>query len=107
MRVLRPETSKSPAGSRERERKLGALSHISGLGTFLALCDLEFHLVPFLQTFITFRHDSTVVHKYIRPFLPPDKSVAFSVVEPLHCAFHTLPLTGLRTGTRRVTIRVC
>jgi hypothetical protein len=73
-----------------RREALGYFSNSSygiGLGTFLALNDVEFHLVPFFQTLVSIELDSTVMDKHVRSIVAADKAVTLRVIEPLHFAF--------------------
>jgi len=63
---------------------LGALGHV------------ELHCLTFLQALETARLDSREVHKNVFACLAADKTVAFSVVEPLYCSlFHVFVLVFL------------
>src|SRR5215469_11841929 len=68
---------------------LGHLGHVVGLRAFLALHDLELHLITFLKTLITFRLYGAVVDEYIWSTFLTDKSKTLSVVEPLDSAFNS------------------
>jgi hypothetical protein len=73
----------------------GNLGNVGSLWAFLTLGDLELHLIPFLQAFITFGSNRAVVHENIGSIFAPDKSIAFGIVEPLNCTFqpfHVRPL---------------
>jgi len=58
-----------------------------GLRTFLAVNDVEFHLIALFQRLVSVHLDSGVMYEDIRSVFPTDKAEAFGVVEPLDCAF--------------------
>ena len=68
------------------------LAHIGSLRPFLALDDLEFNLVAFLQTFVTITGNGAIVDEYIRSAFTPQEAVPFRVVKPLNGAFYTFHL---------------
>jgi hypothetical protein len=82
---------------------LSYFSYVSSLRTFLALRDLEFNLITFLEAFVTFRDDRAVMHKNIGSILSPDETVTLSVIEPLNCTFHTFHLRALSVQARVVS----
>jgi hypothetical protein len=73
-----------------RREALGYFSNSSygiGLGTFLSLNDVEFHLVPFFQALVSIELDRAVMHKHVGAVIPANKSISLRVIEPLHFAF--------------------
>jgi hypothetical protein len=58
-----------------------------GLGTLLAVYDVEFHFIALFQRLVTIHLDGRVMYENVRPVFPTDKSEAFGVVKPLDCAF--------------------
>jgi hypothetical protein len=69
---------------------LGYFSNSSygiGLGTFLSLNDVEFHLVPFFQALVSIELDRAVMDKHVGSIVAADKAVTLRVIEPLHFAF--------------------
>lgn len=56
------------------------------LRALLALRNVKFNRVAFLQALVAVQLDRAVVHKYIRPIIPANEPIAFSVVEPLDCS---------------------
>jgi len=75
------------------------LVYVRCLRAFLTLSDFELDLIAFLQAFVSFGGDGTVVNKDIRPVRPPDEPVSLRVIEPLHRpfqSFHENPLQSAR-----------
>ena len=82
-------------GGFQRSKTSGNPGNVGCLRAFLTLGDLEFHLIPFLQAFISFGGDRAVMDEDIGSIFAPDKTVTFGVVEPLNCTFqpfHVRPL---------------
>ena len=75
------------------------------LRAFLALDDVEFDFIAFLERLVPIQLDRGVVYKYIRPVFASDKSVALGVVEPLDLTFELshrlLPSWCFLRGIRR------
>ena len=75
------------------------------LRPLISLDDVELYVVPFLQTFISFSLNCSVVYEHIGTIFPSDESEAFRIVEPLYFTFmlrhgtHTSPIQiGNREG---------
>lgn len=58
-----------------------------GLGTFLALDDVELDLIAFFECFVAVQLNRRVVHEYVGAVFTSDESVALGVIEPFHFAF--------------------
>jgi hypothetical protein len=58
-----------------------------GLGTFLALNDVELYVIALFQCFVAVQLYCRVVDEHIGTVFTPDESVALGVVKPLHFAF--------------------
>ena len=61
--------------------------------SFLALHDIEFNSVVFLQALVSVRSNCAVVNKNIRAIVSPEKTETLGIVEPLHytlLTFHVL-----------------
>ncbi len=58
------------------------LDHITSLGSFTTLDNLECNGVPFIQGFVSLAYDSRVVDKYIWTVIAPDEAVAFRMIKP-------------------------
>jgi hypothetical protein len=56
---------------------------VDGLQAFVALLDIELHLLPFSEGSITLLLDGGEVHKHVLPSVLRDKAVALLCVEPL------------------------
>ena len=61
--------------------------HCVGLGTLLALDDVELHIVALFQGFVAVQLDCRVMDEHIRAIFTSDESVALGVVEPLDFTF--------------------
>jgi hypothetical protein len=57
------------------------------LRAFLALDDVELHIIAFFQSLVAIQLDCRVVNENIWPVVASDESVALGVVEPFHFAF--------------------
>jgi hypothetical protein len=68
---------------------LSSFGHICGLRALLTFGDFEFHLITFLQAFVSLRTDRAVMNEDVRTIRTTDKSVSLSVIEPLHSPFQT------------------
>ena len=77
------------AGFMNENLRLRHFNYCVGLRAFLALDDLELHLIAFLKALISFRLHSAVVDENIRSTFLADKSEALGVVKPLDCSFNT------------------
>lgn len=93
--MLHPLHTKNPVGSArlgwrtiKNDKNLRNLHYALGLRTFLALHDLELHLVAFLQALVAFGFYGAVVNENIRTVFLSDESEALCIVEPFHCAFN-------------------
>ncbi len=53
----------------------------------MPLNDVELDIVTFFEALVAVELDCGVVHEDIGTVVPPDESIAFSVVEPLHFSF--------------------
>lgn len=76
-----------------------SFGNVGRLGTFLALGDFELDRVSFLQTFVAFGSDRTVVHKDVGSIVTTDESVAFGIVEPFDRTFQTFHVRPLRQAS--------
>jgi hypothetical protein len=56
------------------------------LRSFVSLNNVKVDFIAFLQTLISIELNGAEVHKYIGPAFPPDESISFCVVKPLHLA---------------------
>ncbi len=75
---------------RARCSVLLCLDYVSRLRALLAFGDFELNLVTLLQAFVTLSGNRAVMHKYIRSICATNEPVPFSIVEPLHYAFHPI-----------------
>jgi hypothetical protein len=57
------------------------------LGAFLALNNVEFHIVPFLEALVTIQLDRAVMNEHVWPIVTTNEAVSLRVIEPLHFAF--------------------
>jgi hypothetical protein len=64
--------------------------YVGCLRSFLALGNLEFNLVTFLQAFVAFGADRAVMNKYVWPICASDEPVSFRVIEPLNGSFQSI-----------------
>ena len=65
-----------------------------GLRSFLALNDVELHVIALLQGLVALQLYRRVMNENVWPVITSDESVALGVVEPLHLTFelsHRLP----------------
>jgi hypothetical protein len=74
-------------------------AHLIGLRAFAAFNNVEFYFVTFLEAFVAFALNGTVVDEDIGSTIPSEESVAFCVIEPLYGAFilthlNELPLSS-------------
>jgi hypothetical protein len=65
------------------------LDDVLSLGAFLPLDDFELNVIAFLEAFVAFRLDGTVVDEHIRAVIAADETEALSVVEPFHFTFNS------------------
>jgi hypothetical protein len=67
------------------------------LWSFLALHDVKFDIIAFLQALVPINLDGTVMDEYVGAVVASNKTVSLRVVEPLHLAFMLshVPLTFL------------
>jgi hypothetical protein len=71
------------------------------LGAFLALDDIELHIIALFQGLIAIQLDCGIVNENIWPIVAADESVALGVVKPLDLPFvlsHRLLLSLGRAG---------
>jgi hypothetical protein len=90
--------------------KLIQLGYAVGLRAFLALNDLKFHLIAFLQAFVAFRGDGAVMDEHVGSVLVTDETKSFSVVEPFDLtanSCHLLVPPNRSVAPRRVGISQC
>src|SRR5260370_20403417 len=73
---------------------------VLGLGSLLALGDVELDLLPFLKAAVAAPGDRAEVHEHVRAALDRDETVALVTVEPLHRALRHLDLLRSGCGTR-------
>ena len=66
---------------------LGGSHYIRCLGPLLPLYDLELDRITFCEAFVSVGCDCTIVNKYIRSTLVPNKPKTFSIVKPLYGPF--------------------
>ena len=66
---------------------LGRPGYVGCLGSFLTLRYLEFDGIAFCEAFISVGCDRTVVNKYVRSTVMPNKPKTFGVVKPLYGPF--------------------
>ena len=81
-----------------RREALGYFSNSSygiGLGTFLSLNDVEFHLVPFFQALVSIELDRAVMNKHVGTIRAPDKPITLRVIEPLYRSFQSFHVNPL------------
>ncbi len=108
----------SPAGGQRSDSgcvvmggRVPQADHRVCLGALLALDDVEFHIVAFLQGLVTVQLDRRIMDEYVWPVFTSDESVALGIVEPLNLSFvlsHRLPpslhreecATGEKTGMK-------
>lgn len=63
------------------------LGYILSLGAFLPLDNFEFNIIAFLEAFVAFRLDGTVVDEHIRAVIATDEAEALCVIEPFDFTF--------------------
>jgi hypothetical protein len=64
--------------------------HVTGLRAFLTIDDFELDLVAFLQAFVPFDIDRTVMHEHVGiTIVTAYKAKAFGIIEPLYGSFHS------------------
>jgi hypothetical protein len=66
----------------------GKFGDVAGLRALLALDDLEFDVVAFLQAFVAFRTDGTVVNENIGTVITSDETEPLGIIEPLDLTFN-------------------
>ena len=90
-------------------QRLRRLAYVCRLRSFLSLHDLELDGIAFLQAFIAFGRNCTVVNKHIGPIITPDKSVTLRVIEPLDGSFQSFHVRPPSTFSfsYRVALRPC
>lgn len=74
----------------ERDAALRRRNHLRNIGSLWslgALYDIELDIFSFFQGFESFPLESGVMDKHILSAIKPDKSKAFSIIEPLHRTF--------------------
>jgi hypothetical protein len=79
---------------RETNLQLSDFGHVRCLRALLALGDLEFHLIAFLQALVALGTYRAVVHENVWALVTADEPISFGIVEPLHStlqAFHLGP----------------
>lgn len=81
----------------ELEGRLRGFIYVRCLWSFLALDDLEFDWVPFLQALVAVRGDGTVVNEDIRTTFATDEPITLGIVKPLDGTFQTFHLRPLGT----------
>ena len=64
-------------------------SNVVSLGAFLPLNNFELNIIAFLEAFVAFRLDGTVVDEHIRAVIAADKAEALCIVEPFHFTFNS------------------
>ena len=57
------------------------------LGTFLPLDDVELHVIPFFQGFVSVQLNRGIVNEYVGAIFASDESIALGVVKPLDLPF--------------------
>jgi hypothetical protein len=89
-----PTNKKNPAGKGwvrpEKEEGLSVrvrFTYFVGLRTFLALDDFKLDIIAFLQGFVAFGCDGTVMNKNVRSIVASNETEPFGVVKPLHLTF--------------------
>lgn len=61
----------------------------------LALHDLKFNIITFLEALVTFGLDRAEVNEHIWPIVTSNEPVAFCIVKPLYFTFeHLFPRTS-------------
>src|SRR5258708_184986 len=62
------------------------LDDVLCLQAFRAFHDLERHAVALIEALEPLTEDAGVMDEHIRSMFPGDETIAFGVVEPLHCS---------------------
>src|SRR6202521_5249568 len=88
-------------------QKLRRLCNFSSLRSLGSLGDLKLHSVPFLQTLVPLGCNRAVANENVWAVVASDKTVAFSVVKPLHRTFQTIHVLTPRTRTLRCETVPC
>src|SRR5262249_28388949 len=96
--VRSPPGWSSAAPTSSLPTALAGDSDVFRLGSLLALGDVEFDLLPFLQAAVAAAGDRAEVHEHVRAALDRDEAVALVAVEPLHGALRHLDLLGCACG---------
>lgn len=60
------------------------LTYFVGLRAFLALDDFKLNVIAFLQGFVAFGCDGTVMNKNVRSIVTSNETEPFGVVKPLY-----------------------
>src|SRR5215510_4567844 len=92
--VRSPPGWSSAAPTSSLPTALAGDSDVFRLGSLLALGDVEFDLLPFLEAAVAAAGDRAEVHEHVRAALDRDEAVALVAVEPLHGALRHFDLLG-------------
>ena len=76
--------------------------HVFRLRPLIALSDLEFYQVTFLESFVTIALNGGIVNKHVRPVVLADKPITLSVVEPFYFSSSACQLAPPFSKTLRV-----